>query len=175
MTRMPRLAAVLSVTATLSLGLAACSATHETTSPTGGEHGTVSQHADQVLVHDAWLKASEGHMTAGFGIISNPTSEDITVVSADSSVSGHTELHETVEAADGTMSMQEVQGGFVIPAGGELVLQPGGNHLMLMQLSEPILAGSTVTFTLTLGDGTQVQFDAPAKDFSGANESYVQH
>lgn len=43
---------------------------------------------------------------------------------------------------------------------------------MLMGLTEPIVAGAENTFTLTLSDGSTVEFTVPAKDYSGANESY---
>jgi periplasmic copper chaperone A len=81
-------------------------------------------------------------------------------------------LHETVENASGSMVMQEKKGGFTIPAKGSLELAPGGNHLMLMDLTGPIKAGDDVTFTLTMKDGSTYEFTAPAKDYTGANENY---
>ena len=74
---------------------------------------------------------------------------------------------------DGAMVMQPKEGGFTIPAGATFELAPGGNHIMLMSLAAPIVAGDDVTFTLILGDGSVFTFTAPAKDFTGANEEYV--
>ena len=83
------------------------------------------------------------------------------------------ELHETVANDSGEMVMQPKEGGFVIPAGGTLTLEPGANHIMLMGLAKPIVAGDEVSFTLTFADGSTYTFTAPAKDFTGANENYV--
>ena len=70
------------------------------------------------------------------------------------------------------MVMREKDGGFVIPAGGKLALEPGANHIMLMGLSGPLTAGSDVTFTLTFSDDSTYEVTAPVKDYSGANENY---
>lgn len=82
------------------------------------------------------------------------------------------ELHETVENEDGQMVMREIGGGFVIPADGSMTLEPGGNHIMLMDLTAPLAAGEEVTFTLTFSDESTYEFTAPVKDYSGANETY---
>src|SRR5699024_8278287 len=72
----------------------------------------------------------------------------------------------------GGMSMQEKEGGFPLPAGEELVLEPGGNHLMLMELSAPLLPGDQVEVTLEFEDGTEHPLTATVKDFAGAQEHY---
>jgi copper(I)-binding protein len=41
-----------------------------------------------------------------------------------------------------------------------------------MDRSAPVKAGAMVAFTLTLKDGTAVDFSAVAKPFAGGNESY---
>lgn len=148
--------------------LTACgSSTPETVTETGDE--TVSG----LEFTDMWVKSADEGMSAAFGTIVNTTEKDITIVSGTSSASTMIELHETVEDASGTMVMREKQGGFVIPAGSEYVLEPGANHLMLMDMITPILAGDEVKFSLNLEDGSSVEFTAPAKDFTGADEQYM--
>jgi len=110
-------------------------------------------------------------MTGSFGILTNGGSEDVTVTGASSPVAGMVELHETV-MVDGAMQMQQKEGGFVIPAGGSVTLEPGGNHVMLMGLNRALAPGEDVEITLTLSNGETLSYDAVAKDFSGANESY---
>ena len=73
------------------------------------------------------------------------------------------ELHETVENETGEMVMRQIEGGFTIPAGGSLALEPGGNHIMLMDLTSPLMAGDEVTFTLTFADDTTYEVTAPVK------------
>jgi copper(I)-binding protein len=61
---------------------------------------------------------------------------------------------------------------FEIPANGKLVLEPGGNHIMLMNIPAPIKPGQDVTVTLTCESGGTAQFTAKARTYSGANETY---
>lgn len=68
--------------------------------------------------------------------------------------------------------MQEKEGGFVIEAGESLELVPGGDHVMLMQLTEEIEPGQSVSVTLEFADGTTVPMEAVAKEYAGANEVY---
>lgn len=131
--------------------------------------------SESVTVTDPWVKAAEEGMTAAFGILSNPTGDDLVVVSAETEVADSAQLHETVADESGNTTMQEVKHGFTIPAGGELALEPGGNHLMLMGLVGPVLAGEEVTFTLTFSDDSTLSFTAPVKDYSGAKEEYSEH
>ncbi|WP_394685899.1 copper chaperone PCu(A)C, partial [uncultured Microbacterium sp.] len=80
--------------------------------------------------------------------------------------------HETVPNESGQMVMREVEGGFVIPAGGSIELAPGGNHLMFMDVTSPLRAGAETTITLTFADDSTAEITAPVKEFSGANENY---
>jgi copper(I)-binding protein len=131
-----------------------------------------AQESESLTITDPWVKAADEGMSAAFGTLENDGESDITIVSATTSASTMIELHETVENDAGEMVMQAKEGGFVIPAGGSYELAPGGNHIMLMGLTAPLKAGDESTFTLTLSDGSVYDFTAPAKDYSGANESY---
>lgn len=127
---------------------------------------------DVVTIEDAWVKAADAGMSAAFGTLVNSGTEDVTVVSGSSPASAEVELHETVANESGAMIMRPKEGGFTIPAGGTLTLKPGGSHIMLMGLTEPIMAGEEVSLTLTFADGSTYDILAPAKDYSGANENY---
>ena len=128
---------------------------------------------ESVTLADGWVKAADSGMSAAFGRLTNEGAEDATVISATTAASTELELHETVANETGEMVMREVDGGFVVPAGGSRDLAPGGDHIMLMDLVEPLQAGDEVTFTLTFADGSTSEFTAPVKDYSGANENYV--
>lgn len=110
-------------------------------------------------------------MTGSFGTLVNGTDQEITVTGGSSPVAGVVELHEVV-MADGEMVMQPKPGGFVVPAGGSLTLEPGGLHVMLMDLKETVAPGVEVPITLTLSNGDSVTYTTVAKDFAGGNESY---
>lgn len=141
--------------AAIALTLAACSS------------GATTNDADSLTIADAWTKAADSGMTAAFGEITNTSGHDITVVSATSTASPMVELHEVVDSV-----MRPVDGGFVIPANSTFTLQPGGYHIMFMDVPSPIKPGDDVPVTLTLGDGSTLTFSTVAKDFTGANEDY---
>lgn len=141
--------------------LTACSSTDDDTK------------TEPVVVTDQWIKAAPEteHMTAAFATITNPNDQEVRIVSASSDVAGTTELHEVVK--DGASStMQEKQDGFALPAGGTLELTPGGEHIMLMDLKQPIKSGETVTITLRMADGSTQDVQALARDFAGNQEDY---
>lgn len=152
------------------LAVAAFALTGCATSTQAAEQASTAGEA--VTISDAWVKSAESGMSAGFGELSNDSDQDVTVVSASAEAATMIELHETVENDSGEMVMRQKNGGFVIPAGGTFDLEPGGNHIMLMDLTNPLEAGADVTFTLTFSDDSTYEFTAPVKDYSGANENY---
>ncbi|ALJ19832.1 copper chaperone PCu(A)C [Microbacterium sp. No. 7] len=138
-----------------------------------GDQATGDQAAGAaVTLTDAWVKAADEGMSAAFGVLENTASADAVIVSAATDAAARLELHETAPDSAGQMVMREVEGGFTIPAGGSLTLEPGGDHLMLIDLAGPLRAGDEITFTLTFADGSEAAFTAPVKDFAGANETY---
>ena len=128
-----------------------------------------------MTIADTWVKATAGaedpSMTAAFGVLTNHTDRDLTIVSATNDVTDRTELHE-MAMVDGAMVMRRVTGGIPIPAKGTTTLEPGGLHVMIMDAKAPITPGDDVHVTLTLSDGSTMLFHATAKEFAGANEAY---
>ncbi len=110
-------------------------------------------------------------MSAGFGVLVNEGAADVTVTSVTSAASPMIELHETVENEAGEMVMREIAGASSSPPAAPSPSSPG-NHIMMMDLSEPLKAGDEVAFTVTLSDDSTFEFAAPVKDYSGANENY---
>ena len=162
----------------LALTVTAC-ATDDTDTTTAGASdiaaadtaATDTAHATTVTFDDGWAKATDTEMSGVFGTIRNPGDTDLHLTGVDGELGGSTELHETVPGGSG-MTMQEREEGFVIPAGGELVLEPGGNHIMLMDLDEPITTGQEITLTLEF-DGAEQDVTVFARDFQGGEEEYV--
>lgn len=111
-----------------------------------------------------------GGMTGMFMEITNPTSSEITLVGG-SSTSGMVEIHETVMGDTG-MQMQEINGGIEIPAGGAVMLQPGGFHVMIMGLSEDVVAGDELTVDLEFDGHPNVSVTAIAKPSEAGDEEY---
>jgi periplasmic copper chaperone A len=147
-----------------------CVSRTEGRTPRWGRGLTISR--SPLTVANGWVKAAPTGMTAGFGVIANPTAKAITVIGAFTSAAKAVQVHEVV-AKDGAMVMQQKAGGLVIPAGGAVELMPGGNHLMLVGLTKAIRAGDLVPVTLITADGGLLKVKLLAKVYSGANESYA--
>lgn len=122
-------------------------------------------------VEDSWAKAVNEGMTAVFGTLVNEGESEVRVMSASSPVAGMTELHEVV-SEDGEQKMRPKEDGFVVPAGDKHLLEPGADHVMLMELTEPLKPGDTVDVELTLESGAAYEFTAQVKEFAGADENY---
>lgn len=93
---------------------------------------------------------------AGYLTITNKGTTDDTLVSASSPVAGMTQIHEMKMEGD-VMKMNEVEGGLVIPAGGSVMLAPGGFHIMFMDLKEPLVEGATFPVTLTFATAGTIE------------------
>ncbi len=158
--------------AALLLPLAACSSDLSDSSESGAASDGGGTSAEGLTLVDPWVKAAEEGMTSAFGTLTNATGRDLQLIAARTPSAGMVELHETMGDGSGGMSMQEKQGGFPVPDGGDLVLEPGGDHLMLMDLAAPLRPGDEVELTLQCEDGTELVVTATVKDFAGAQEHY---
>ncbi|MEV4748866.1 copper chaperone PCu(A)C [Streptosporangium sp. NPDC049248] len=132
---------------------------------------TPSSAAPALTITDPWVKTAKKGMSAAFGTLVNNTDAEVTVLSATSPISPMIELHEVVDSK-GKMIMRPKEGGIVIPARGTHQLQPGGDHIMLMGVTEAVKPGAQIPFTLNLKDGKTVEFTAVGKDFAGGQEEY---
>jgi len=126
--------------------------------------------AATLAISAAWIKTAESGMSAVFVTLTNPGDADVAIVSAQCELSA-VELHE-VTMVDGEMKMREKDGGFVIAGQSSHQLEPGGDHLMLMDIDRPIQAGDEITVSLILDTDETITFTAVAKDFAGGNEEY---
>ena len=97
---------------------------------------------------EAWARATPPGATVGaaYLIVRNNGDQDDSLVSAASEAAESIEVHETVEE-NGVARMRPLEGAG-IPAGGALVMRPGGAHLMLMGLAAPLKEGGSFPLTL---------------------------
>ena len=129
---------------------------------------------DPVTVSDAWARSSPTGVTMGAAYfdITSVVDDSLLAVSVSSDIAARAEIHEVVKAMemiddasemhndemhddemhddemhDGAMSMQEMDA-LELPAGTLVQLVPGGNHIMLIDLAEPLVVGETFDLTL---------------------------
>ena len=96
-----------------------------------------------------WARATPPSAPAGGGFlkITNTGSTPDRLVSASSPAADLVQVHE-MKMDGSVMRMREVEMGLEIPAGGSVMLAPGGYHLMMMGLKAPFKQGASVPVTL---------------------------
>jgi len=117
-----------------------------------------------ISVSGVWMREpAEGQTrTAAYGTITNDGDADVTLVGVSVPFDATVEIHETIMGDDGAMQMQEVPEGFVVPAGGSFTLEPGGPHIMLIDIDPADITG-TIDVTMVFDDGTEVTVGAPVR------------
>jgi len=109
-----------------------------------------------VVVDNAWVRATvKGQMATG-AFMTLTAKEGVKLVGGASPVAGVTQVHE-MKMDDGIMKMAEVKGGLDLPAGKAVALKPGGYHIMLMDLKQPLMKDSSVPLTLIFKDAKGVE------------------
>jgi copper(I)-binding protein len=93
------------------------------------------------------------------------------LVSVSTPVAGRTEIHES-KMESNMMMMRELKEGLPLPAGQAVELKPGGNHIMLLAVADPLRAGQTVPLTLTFASAPAVEVQAtvgqpPVDEYGG--------
>jgi copper(I)-binding protein len=152
-----------------ALAVAAVTAMAGCASPARDEHSTM---ASSITFDDQWATSADMGMAAVFGTFTNGGDDDAVVVSGKSEAAAVVELHEVAPDAGGTMTMRPKEGGITIAAHGAKELVPGGDHLMLMELRQPLTPGADVDMTVTFADGSTLPITAQIRDFAGGNEEY---
>lgn len=142
--------------------------------------------AAAVSVSDPWARASAGMANAGaaYMVLEADTDDALVKASVPSTVAARVELHETVAASGGSgsggmggtggmgsggsgaesgaMSMRPV-GEIELPAGEEVALEPGGLHVMLLELAKPLTEGQTIRLTLTFEEAGEMTVEVPVR------------
>jgi periplasmic copper chaperone A len=124
--------------------------------------------AGDLAVRQPWTRASgQGATAAGFMAISNGGAAADRLLSASSPAARAMELH-SMERDGEVMRMRPVQA-IEIGAGQTVTLRPGGLHLMMIGLSQPLRVGETVPVTLRFERAGEVQVALPVQA-AGARE-----
>lgn len=103
-----------------------------------------------------------GANSAAYMVIRNTGGEPDKLIAASTDVAKTVELHTVIEEG-GVMRMRQVEGGIDIPANGEVVLKPGGFHVMLIGLTRDLNAGDSVQLTLTFEKAGEIPVTAQVR------------
>ncbi|HAJ04971.1 MAG TPA: hypothetical protein DCL76_00245 [Chloroflexi bacterium] len=126
------------------------------------DHMMTSDHDGSVVKHDnleisgAWARPGfEGGNSAVYMKITNSDVESEYLISANSSRCRLVEIHEIIIDGD-IMRMSPVGANMLIPAGDEIVFEPGGYHLMMIDLESDMIFGDKFDLELKFRNSEDV-------------------
>lgn len=104
----------------------------------------------EVEIKDPWARATRPGQKVGAAYMSLTAQHDARLIGARSPVAGRVEIHEMKMQGD-VMKMRALEA-LALPAGKTIVLEPGGYHIMLLDLEKPLREGESVPLTLIVED-----------------------
>ena len=131
--------------------------------------------AEPVAVKDAWVRAPAPGQTVAGAYMELSGRVKSALVSVTSPVAERGELHSTA-MENGVMRMRPV-GRIDLAAGQTVRLEPGGLHVMLVELKRPLKPGDKVPLTLTVqrADFSRAVFTVQAEVRAAANATAHHH
>nr|VVV05819.1 hypothetical protein AW0309160_03302 [Aliivibrio wodanis] len=118
---------------------------------------------NDLMIENPYARATPPNATnsAIFMTIKNQSNDLRTLISATTPVAKTVELHTVIEV-DGMMKMREVNA-IELPKNEDTILKPGGLHIMLFGLTQPLKEEEFINVTLNFKNGDKEQFKAPIK------------
>ncbi len=125
-----------------------------------------------VTLYNGWARATaEGAPnSAVYGLAVNLSQEDDVLVGGSTDAAEVVEIHEMIMGAGDVMQMQPVEGGLPVPARSYVELKPGGYHIMLINLTAPLVAGETLDITLIFEHAGEVNLTVPIVEVTEMGE-----
>lgn len=129
--------------------------------------------AGSIAIGHPWSRATPpgARNAAGYLTLTNRGETADRLVAATSPAAARTEIH-LMAVVDGTMRMAPVPG-VDLPAGTTVALEPGGYHVMLMDIVEPFAEGTRIPVTLIFERAGEVDVElaVEAIDYRGPDPS----
>lgn len=141
-----------------------------------GALATQAVWAANISVTDAWARATMPGQKVSGAYMKLQSDADARLVGVSSPAVPRVEVHEMKMDGD-VMRMREVQS-IDLPKGKTVSLEPGGFHIMLMNLPKPIAAGDVIPLTLVIESGGKrqnVEVKAEARAPMGGGAMHHHH
>lgn len=97
--------------------------------------------------------------------IINPTDQPDRLVQVTTSATQQAEPHESMET-NGVMRMEPSHEGYEVPAKSVVALEPGGKHIMLLNIAEPLKVGDQISVTFYFATAQPIVLDVPVQEFT---------
>lgn len=122
-----------------------------------------SAFAEGLMVKDPYARAARPNAPTGaaFMKLINHSDQDITLMGVSSDVAKRVELHAHIDNGEGVMQMSEIEGGITIPAGEMHMMNRGGDHVMMMGLTQSLVDGETISVTFEFENGAEMVVEIP--------------
>ena len=122
---------------------------------------------EDVVVEDAWSRASIGTSRPGVAYMTlrNTGAEPVGVTGLRTDLAMMPMIHATTTDAQGVTRMSHMEEVEIAP-GETVALEPGGLHVMLMDLQRPMVEGERYTMSLIFADGAEVSVEVPILDIA---------
>ena len=116
--------------------------------------------APAVHAEQPWARATAPRQTVGGVYVTLTSPVDDRLLGVSSPVAGRGEVHEMT--MDGNvMKMRELADGLKLPAGRAVALTPGGLHLMLVGLQQPLVSGQVIPVQLHFEHAPPLDLQVP--------------
>lgn len=126
-----------------------------------------------ITVHNAWMRpTAQGENGAVYFILSNHSSEADELVGVSSNLADTIEIHES-SMAEGTDVMQMSQV-FSVPLerGAEVTFEPGGLHVMLVNIKREVKVGEDVEVTLHFKNHEDIPVNVSVAEFAPTGDEH---
>ena len=122
--------------------------------------------AADLEIANPWVRGTVASQKATGAFMQLTSKGGVSLVGVASPAASIVEIHEMADD-NGVMVMRPLADGLTIPAGSEEVLEPGGYHVMLMDLQAQVKEGDAVPLTLVVenkdGSRQTLEVTAPAR------------
>jgi periplasmic copper chaperone A len=117
-----------------------------------------------ITISGAWARPGlSGANGAVYFIIENSAEQADALLSAEASVSQLVQLHQSMMDSSGTLSMHE-QERVEVPGKDQIAFQPGGLHVMLVNLNQDLNPGDRFNLTLNFLSAGAVPVDVEVRE-----------
>ncbi|MDY0071646.1 MAG: copper chaperone PCu(A)C [Thauera sp.] len=128
--------------------------------------------AGSIEIEHPWSRATVAAVPTGvvYFVLRNPSQQEDRLVSVSTPVADKAELHTHIREGN-VMKMRHVDAIEIAPAS-TTALEPGGLHVMLLGLKQPLVKGKAFPLTLVFGEAGPVTVQV---DVQGASDKAPSH
>ena len=132
----------------------------------------VSAAQAEVSISDPWARASILESRPGVAYLTIESAISDRLMQVSTPVAEKVMIHETKTGADGVSQMHHIMA-LELPAGKEVLLAPGGLHLMLMGIVAKLEEGTSFPMTLEFENAGEVEIEVQVLNAAamGPNET----